>query len=317
MKPHVFCLSIILGPLLFSDAHVYAQSRYRFRVRDNMHQDIERTLQNSPWKTPVYEVFVRSFDGLYVPAVLIKPGDDSAKHAVIILLYAGSRGMGQLHKDLSVNRGMLAERLLQEGYAVCNPGYRVEMDDTYVDPNFPAVLDHHDVMAVIEYLKRRSDIDPGRIGLYGVSHGGELICKITAAMNLAGAVAVEPANIDFLNYKRVNRGEIEQRRLLTDAQFDRGKVMERIRQIRTPLVIINRTNDHLTGIFKTTYQLMRQAGVPCWEWEFEHPRHGFSWGPRKKNGAYDPDTVQQKALEQTIEFFNTYVRKTVRDRSKR
>ncbi len=317
MKPHVFCLSIILGPLLFSDAHVYAQSRYRFRVRDNMHQDIERTLRNSPWKTPVYEVFVRSFDGLYVPAVLIKQGDVSSKHAVIILLYAGSRGMGQLHKDLSVNRGMLAERLLQEGYAVCNPGYRVEMDDTYVDPNFPAVLDHHDVMAVIEYLKRRSDIDPGRIGLYGVSHGGELICKITAAMNLAGAVAVEPANIDFLNYKRVNRGEIEQRRLLTDAQFDRGKVMERIRQIRTPLVILNRTNDHLTGIFKTTYQLMRQAGVPCWEWEFEHPRHGFSWGPRKKNGAYNPDTIQQKALEQTIEFFNTYVRKTVRDRSKR
>ena len=66
-------------------------------------------------------------------------------------------------------------------------------------------------------------------------------------------------------------------------------------------------NDHLTGIFKTTYQLMRQAGVPCWEWEFEHPRHGFSWGPRKENGAYNPDTVQQKALEQTIEFFNTHV----------
>jgi len=39
MKPHVFCLSIILGPLLFSDAHVCAQWRYRFRVRDNMHQD--------------------------------------------------------------------------------------------------------------------------------------------------------------------------------------------------------------------------------------------------------------------------------------
>jgi hypothetical protein len=83
--------------------------------------------------------------------------------------------------------------------------------------------------------------------------------------------------------------------------------MERIRKIQTPVVILNRTNDHLTGIFETTYQLMRQAGVPCWQWEFEHPRHGFSWGPRKENGAYNPDTVQQKALEQTIEFFNTYV----------
>ncbi len=284
------------------------QSRYRFRVRDNMHQDIERTLQNSPWKTPVYEVLVRSFDGLYVPAVLIKPGDDSAKYAVIILLYAGSRGMDQLHKDLAVNRGMLAERLLQEGYAVCTPGCRVEMDDTYVDPNFPAVLDHHDVMAVIEYLKRRKDIDPDRIGLYGVSHGGELICKITAEMDLAGAVAVEPANIDFLNYPRMGRGpDIDERKPLKDSQYDRAFAMERIRKIKTPVVILNRTNDHLTGIFKTTYQLMRQAGVPCWEWEFEHPRHGFSWGPRKKNGAYNPHTVQQKALEQTIEFFNTYV----------
>jgi dipeptidyl aminopeptidase/acylaminoacyl peptidase len=309
MKQITTGLMLITGWILLCGAVIQAQDSYRFRIRNDTVHNIERPYQNADWKWPVDEVFARSYDGLYVPAVLAKPDNDSdVQRPVIILLFAGTRGLAEAYHALTVARGWVAEQLLQDGFAVCIPGYRVEMDNTYVDPDFPAALDHQDVMAVIEYLKRRKDIDGNRIGLYGVSHGGELICKIVAEMDLAGAVAVEPANIDFLNYPRLGRREIEELKPLTDGQYDKAFAMERVRNIKTPIVILNRTNDHLTGVFKTTYLLMKQAGAPCWEWEFVHANHGFSWGPRNNNGKYKPDDIQQEAMDKTVEFFQTHVK---------
>ncbi|MDP6041243.1 MAG: prolyl oligopeptidase family serine peptidase [Candidatus Latescibacteria bacterium] len=304
-------LYLFLSALVFLllCTNIYAEAPYRFRVRKGVHHDVTRPYQNGNWEWPVDEAFIRAFDGLYIPAVIAKPDGNENRRPVIVLLFAGTRGLEQAYRSLTEFRGMVAERLLKEGFTVCIPGYRVEMDDTYIDSDFPAILDHHDVMAVLEYLKRRDDIDPDRIGLYGVSHGGELICKIISETNLAGAVAVEPANVDFLNYPRMGRGsEIDEREPLKDSQYDRAFAMERVSKIQTPVVILNRTNDHLTGIFKTTYLLMQEAGVPSWEWEYEHEMHGFSWGPRgKEDGAYKPDAIQLDALKKTVEFFQAHV----------
>ena len=54
--------------------------------------------------------------------------------------------------------------------------------------------------------------------------------KIIAETNLAGAVSVEPANVDFLNYPRMGRGAgIDEREPLKDSQYDRPFAMERIK----------------------------------------------------------------------------------------
>lgn len=311
MKKKMLCTGLLIFLFIISISDTYAQSKYRFRVRENTtYQDYVQSIDVPDWKGQVDEAFIRSFDGIYIPAIIAKPEKSTGKLPVIILLFAGPRGREQLYDQTFNRRGMLAERLSNEGYMICNTGYRAEMDETYVVPEFPAVLDHLDVMAVIEYLKRRDDVDADRIGLYGVSHGGELICKIISEIDLAGGVAVEPANSDFLNYKRSGGGQMEEREVLKDSQIDKSVAMKRIRNINTPVVILNRTNDHLTGMFKKTYLLMKEAGNQCWEWEYEHANHGFTWGPDKRDGEYKPDDIQKEAMEETVKFFNKFVKKS-------
>jgi len=311
MKTKMLCAGLIIFLLIISIPDAFAQSNYRIGMGESTnYQDYVQSIEVPHWKGQVDEAFVRSFDGIYIPAIIAKPEKSSGKLPVIVLLFAGPRGMEQLHDQTFNRRGMMAERLSNEGYMICNTGYRAEMNETYVVPGFPAVLDHLDVMAVIEYLKRRDDVDADRIGLYGVSHGGELICKIISEIDLAGVVAVEPANSDFLNYKRSGEGHLEIREVLKDSQIDKPVAMERIRNINTPVVILNRTNDHLTGMFKKTYLLMKEAGIQCWEWEYEHADHGFTWGPAKQDGVYKPDDIQKEAMEETVKFLNEFVKKT-------
>ena len=56
-------------------------------------------------------------------------------------------------------------------------------------------LEYEDEIAIIEYFKEQGWVDHEKIGVIGMSHGGEMALKIVSEYDgLAAAVASEPAS---------------------------------------------------------------------------------------------------------------------------
>ncbi len=149
-------------------------------------------------------------DGLYVLAVVrVPPG--RGPFPAVICLHGGSGGLGIVFMvDRVLNYGMVFDRLLAEGYAVCYTEGRMEIEETY-GTDIPAVLDHRDVIATFRHVQRHPEVDPHRVAFFGVSHGGELRRKVISDRGGAPSTALgagpaalvpgEPAVIEHLGLR--------------------------------------------------------------------------------------------------------------------
>jgi dienelactone hydrolase len=258
-------------------------------------------------------------DGLYAPALVRKP-DGAGPFPLVIALHGGSGGLGIAYlADLMANRGFVFERLLDEGFAVCVTEGRMEHEDAY-GADSPGVLDHHDVITVFRHMRRQDFVDPHRVGLFGVSHGGELQMKLIAEIGPdsscglpAALVPIEPAAIEFLGLRY--RGARKEANLqfnapIGDDAIDLVRAMARIERIppELPILVIGRDQDHLQGPFRKLHELLRRAGRNAQWASFAHPVHAYQLGPRRGPDGYRPDAVQQATLDAAVAFLNAHVR---------
>ncbi len=268
--------------------------------------------------SPLMLHLVFTEDGLYAPAVVrLPPGRGPFPAA--ICLHGGSGGLGVAYLvDQMLNRGMVFDRLLAEGYAVCYTEGRMEIEEAY-GTDIPAMLDHRDVIAVFRHLQRQPAVDPDRIALFGVSHGGELQMKVISDIGLGPAALVpgEPAVIEYLGLRydgpRTEAG-LQFNAPLADAQVDLKRATERIERIAPdlPILVLGRDGDHLQGLFRKLHELLRRAGKKA-EWaSWDHPAHAYQWGPRRQDGGYAPDAIQRETLDRVVAFLNRHVRDTKR-----
>ncbi len=78
--------------------------------------------------------------------------------------------------------------------------------------------------------------------------------------------------------------------------------------IRTPILVMGREDDHLQGIFRTTYELLAEAGKEV-EWvSWDHPLHGYIYPQRGAGGDYEVDDVQSRAIAGVIEYLDRYLK---------
>jgi dipeptidyl aminopeptidase/acylaminoacyl peptidase len=283
---------------------------------------------------PVQLIYVETWDGLYTPIGLRVPPGDGPHPVVLLASGNGGGGMPWIRRAVA-ERGYIMERLLEAGYACAWLRYRSEVELGY-DLGGPLVrdirqgrdlfnrspLEYEDEIAVIEFLKTRPEIDPNRVGLIGMSHGGEMVLKITSDYDGAAvAVASEPASHEFLaltpdetafvdpgsgmrNIEEMQMTETEQVR----ARIDEAKAMERIGSITTPILVMGREDDHLQGIFRTTYDLLAEAGKDV-EWvSWDHPLHGYIFPARGLDGGYEVDEVQDAAIAGIIEYLDRHLK---------
>lgn len=283
---------------------------------------------------PVHLMYAETRDGLYAPIGLRKPQGEGPFPAVLLASGNGGGGMAWI-RDAVRNRGWLMERLLEAGYAAVWLRYRAEVELGYNNGGKfiedmrqgrqllnRSPLEYEDEIDIIEYLKTLPDIDGDRIGLIGMSHGGEMVLKITSEYNgVAAAVASEPASHEFLalnpdntaamneetqllNIEEMQMREIEKVR----ARIDTGIATQRIRTIETPIMVMGRDTDHLQGIFRTTYDLLEEAGKEA-EWvSYDHPLHGYIYPLRGDDGAYEVNEVQEEATRTVIAFLDRYLK---------
>jgi dienelactone hydrolase len=252
-----------------------------------------------------------------VPALVRTPPRDShpGPWPAVVCLHGGSGGQGIPYLlDEMLEQGMVYDRLLADGYAVCVTEGRAEAEGAYETPT-PATLDHHDVVAVFRHLQREPEIDTHRVAFFGVSHGGELQMKLVSALGggPAALVAAEPAVIEYLGLRypgeRVE-AQLQFNADLADEQIDLERAIEPIERIPAslPILVIGRDGDHLQGLFRKLHELLGRAGRRSSWTSFDHPRHAYQLGPRRRDGRYHSDPVLAQTLDRLVAFLDDNVK---------
>ncbi|HET8738184.1 MAG TPA: prolyl oligopeptidase family serine peptidase [Acidimicrobiia bacterium] len=279
---------------------------------------------------PVELAYLETWDGLYAPIGLRFPKGDGPHPVVLLASGNGGGGMAWI-RDAVANRGYIMDRLLERGYACAWIRYRTEVELGYEnggklirdirqgrDMFNRSPLEYEDEIAIVEQLKKDPRIDPDRVGLIGMSHGGEMVLKITSEYDgVAAAVASEPASHEFLalnpdntafvdpntglrNIEEMQMAETEKVR----ARIDMDKARERISTINTPILVMGRDDDHLQGIFRVSYELLEEAGKPV-EWvSWDHDLHGYVYPMRGADGEYEVNQVQLDAIAGVLDFLD-------------
>jgi esterase/lipase len=284
---------------------------------------------------PVQLMYVETWDGLYTPIGLrVPPGD--GPHPVVLLASGNGGGGMPWVRQAVAERGYIMDRLLEAGYACAWLRYRTEVELGY-ELGGPLIrggrqgrelfnrapLEYEDEIAVVEFLKTRPEIDADRVALIGMSHGGEMVLKLTSDYDgVAVAVASEPASHEFLSLTPDNTAFVEPETGMRNieemqmaetekvrSRIDMAKARERISSIDTPILVMGREEDHLQGIFRTTYDLLAEEGKEV-EWvSWDHPVHGYIYPERGPNGEYVVDEVQEAAIAGIIEYLDRHLKR--------
>ena len=262
---------------------------------------------------------VQTWDGLYTPVAVRYPAGEGRRPLVLLSFGNGGGGLERLAEDVE-RRGLVADRLVDAGFAVAWLRYRAEVDLGYAEggalergwrsggPLFNrSPLDHEDVLAVVSALAEDPGVDPDRIGFLGVSHGGELALKMLAGTDhgLAAAVAAEPAAHEFL---AVQRGAEDVEHLQVDdvarllARCDLDLARERIAGIDRPVLVMGRETDPLQPVFQATHQLLAEAGAPVRWTSHDHAEHGYLTPRRDDDGAYADLAGSERAIDEAIAY---------------
>lgn len=283
---------------------------------------------------PVQLMYVETWDGLYAPIGVRKPDGDGPYAMVLLASGNGGEGMRWVREAVR-DRGYIMDRLVEAGYACAWLRYRTEVELGYNnggrlvrdqrqgrDMFNRAPLEYEDEIAIIEQVKTLPYVDPDRIGLIGMSHGGEMVLKIASEYHgIAAAVASEPAAHEFLALTPDDTAfvnETTQLRNIEDMQMaetekvrrriDRDVAGARIATIDTPILVTGREDDHLQGIFRTTYELLKEAGKEV-EWvSYDHDLHGYIFPLRGSDGAYEVDQTQREAIAAIIAYLDRYLK---------
>lgn len=279
-------------------------------------------------------IYVETWDGLYTPIGLRKPAGDGPFPIVLLASGNGGEGMRWI-RDAVRNQGWIMDRLVEAGWACAWLRYRTEVELGYNDGGKlvrdrrqgremfnRAPLEYEDEIAVIEHVKTLPFVDAARVALIGMSHGGEMVLKIASEFHgVACAVASEPAAHEFLALNPDDTAFVNEEtglRNIEDMQMaetdkvrrriDRDVAAARIAGIDTPILVMGRERDHLQGIFRVTYELLRDAGKDV-EWvSHDHDLHGYVFPKRGDDGAYRVDNVQGDAIAGVIAWLGRYLK---------
>jgi dipeptidyl aminopeptidase/acylaminoacyl peptidase len=276
-------------------------------------------VQNSD--IPVDITLLETVDGLYTAIGLRKPKGKGPFPLVLFFTGNGGGGVPWVRHQIN-NRAYTMERFLAAGYAVGWLRYRAEVwfEYTRVPPlqvsrhlahqllNRPP-LEYDDLKTIIGFVRKLPYVDAGKVGLVGNSHGGGMILKALAEMDVAAAIASEPDASEFLQMDPEKFGaDVEFRTMESVAPYlNKDVAMQRIRRVNTPILMLGRDDDHLSGIFETAYTWMKEAGRNV-EWiSHDHPVHGYLIRVPKEDGVYKPDKVQMEAVQESLDFFGRHM----------
>jgi len=258
--------------------------------------------------SPLQKLYVKTADGLYVAATLRKPKGNGPFPTMVVLHGSpGGRGMEQLENwSLGKCGGPVWEGLLQAGYAVVVGDYRgmipkAEGPATDAPPIANAAnAMAPDVLALIEHVRTLPFVDKDRIGVYGVSLGGDVALHVAARIPVRALILGAPAARVFLGAERYASGE-----KLDDYSKEAGPAINKelaarnIAALQSPTLIFVGTKDSLLPLTRTLYEQLDAAGKPVTMHVYRNGYHDFPMGPQ----CHDPVRFPQPFIDATEQSF--------------
>ena len=278
-------------------------------------------------------MYVEVWDGLYTPIGIRKPEGEGPFPVILMAAGNGGEGMRWI-RDAVRNRAYIMDRLVEAGMACVWLRYRTEVELGYNNGGKMvrdmrqgrqmfnrSPLEYEDEIAIADYLKTLPWVDADKVGMIGMSHGGEMALKITSEYNgLAAAVASEPAAHEFLaltpddtvfvnadtqlrNIEEMQMAEVDKVR----RRIDMNLAKTRVASINTPILVMGRDEDHLQGIFRTSYDLLHEAGKDVQWVSYDHDFHGYVFPERGNDGEYELNDVQIGAIDHVVKWLKERV----------
>ena len=281
---------------------------------------------------PVELTFVFTRDEAYVAIGLRKPKGDGPFPAILMSSGNGSGGMPSVERGVE-RLAPMVDRMVARGYVVAYAEPRNEIPDLYNKTeraeNLPdsvsggqrtlkssPTLDSDDFISMIQYLQSLPYVDKDAVGAFGVSHSGELILKAASEITFGCGVPNEGAANEYLEIdigpSAPRKGaEIQfQDEALVSQRANKAKAMERLMRVKTPMLVMGRDQDHQQGVFRLTYDWLKEAGKDATWVSFDHPVHGYAFIYRQPDGSYKPDPIQEKAWDVYMAFFDKHLKHT-------
>jgi len=137
---------------------------------------------------------------------------------------------------------------------------------------------------------------------------------------LRAGVAAEPANHEFLTLRldddptveitdglrNIERLEVRSPERARARITDPDEVSRRLDGVDIPVLVLGREQDELQGIFRLSYELLREKRADA-EWRsWAHDIHGYVYPETGADGVPRVDEVQREAIEVVIDFLNRH-----------
>jgi dipeptidyl aminopeptidase/acylaminoacyl peptidase len=196
-------------------------------------------------------------DGRRVPAYLFLPRglDRTRRHPAIVWVHGDGINQNYDGWHVQLNYSVyysFHQYLLQRGYVVLAPDYRGSIgygrewrQGVYMDVGGK---DAQDAAAASDYLGGLSYVDPGRIGIWGLSYGGFFTLIAMTDRPAAYRCGVDVAgSVDYRMWYEDPGGAWVTSRMGTPQTrpdvFDRAAVAERVGALERPLLVLHGTAD--------------------------------------------------------------------------
>jgi dipeptidyl aminopeptidase/acylaminoacyl peptidase len=270
--------------------------------------------------SPLEKLYIKTGDGLYVAAAMRKPRGNGPFPAMLVLHGApGGRGMDQLvNWSLGKCGGPVWERLLQEGYVVVVGDYRGSLPKAEgpatADPPqaTPANAMAADALAILEHMRSLPFVDKNRIGVMGVSLGGDVALHVAARTPVRALVLGAPAARNFLSAQRYASGQRKDDYSNEPAPpFDAAVASANIAALRNETLLLVGTKDSLLPLTKALYEQIAAAGKPAELHIYRNGYHDFPMGPQ----CHDPVRFPQPFIDataQSLELTMAWLKRVMR-----
>ena len=197
------------------------------------------------------------YNQLFLPPDL-EPGE---RRPALIFIHGGSRRqmlLGYHYRHFYHMAYAINQYFANKGYVVLSVNYRSGIGYGREFRNAPGRggrgnTEYRDIRAAGEYLRDRADVDPGRIGLWGLSYGGILTAQGLARDSDLFAAGVDIAGVHLWG------GSIDPE----SVSYQSSPVSE-VENWTSPVLLIHGDDDRNVAFSQTVglVQLLRAQGVP-------------------------------------------------------
>ena len=241
-----------------------------------------------------------------VEAYLTQPLGRTAHstHPLIVMIHGGPHGA----QGLAFN--FRAQRYASHGWATLMVNFRGSTgygqafaDAVYGDQNGNEAQDV--LYGVSAALRRNPWIDRDRLGIEGISYGGQLTSWIITQTHIfKAAIPLAPiinnVSYNYMTYynmyEQMEWGALPHQGNLMDVLWERS-ALKHVGQVRTPTMLVHGENDNDVPIAESEqfYIALKDVGVPCVMVRY----------PREGHGLREPRHIVD-LMERSIRWYETY-----------